>query len=748
MATTTSTPTIDQDLALAIYLDDLEHQGFSLDHEHYYPEESEDYHQNYKIEDDLEYDHKFGDIHLALPVQHKPKSKRSKNKKKEKTQSNPLFTKIVQPIVDCPRPLVFPLEVLGLVCLHLSQSTLRTCVSLVCKNWNAVSDQYIRRAGVWVAQSEDYQTQLLEQMKRLDTLECWFNMDPDIPSASVYSPISNSETRRFWNAFRETVLRPFNTDSKLVGEDFKKSNHSMVHNNQRMEQQHKDRPSCLLHNIRYLSIRGKFIEFADAITTLHQRQGFKFLRTFFLDIHSGTRDFIFFPFLDDCPNLVEFTLQVAGCDVSILTGDEDDLIPDDIPQPVNPETAHFPVKPKVIIPPRSYQQRYNLKVFDVASCFIKQPVLERVVSTCPKLRVFKARDINKDRWRVGTGYYRHNIDQDRLIKHAKAMCPDLEWYHVAPRKDTDLDLPRIIQAKTYFPETKYLTLSLAGYQPSIYYNEIAAERFNRITVLEVTNPYPQNSSSTILHNVLCRTPNLLHLIAPKYQFLITHISNTGRSIGLSNISIGSGNWKCRDLRTFNMQFTTGMMAFTVYIERNRLFGNLTDLTIAGTHLYIGQLIKHPHAGKQRAKTPVKPKVITQNQQQHQDQDQQNRYENIFLRLRGLRSLEHLHVTAQQAIGVIKSSDFEFLRKHSDETIVRVIPNENIDVDKHFDNKLSPEDTSCEGKVVNETFWPQLQSFHIRYYDSTCKQGYEWIVADVKGIRPGIEFSMKKRFMVL
>ncbi|KAF9105004.1 hypothetical protein BGX27_009847, partial [Mortierella sp. AM989] len=238
--------TIDEDLALTLQLQQIE-DGYPID-EYYFDEDEDDY-TSYDSDDNCDY----GDIHLALPAQYKSKSRKSKNKKQQASKP-PLFTKIIQPIIDCPRPLVFPLEVLGLVCSHLSQSTLRTCVSLVCKDWSAVSDRYIKRAGVWTPLSEDYQKRLIEQMKKLDTLECWFNMDPDVPDST--SIITQEISCQRWRTFRDAVLAPF--DKGL------QSNKDVIQDSQKPDD---DTPTCLLHNIHNLSLRGYYIGYQDAITT-------------------------------------------------------------------------------------------------------------------------------------------------------------------------------------------------------------------------------------------------------------------------------------------------------------------------------------------------------------------------------------------------------------------------------------------------------------------------------------------------
>ncbi|KAG0005050.1 hypothetical protein BGZ80_009251 [Entomortierella chlamydospora] len=788
MPSITSTPIIDKDLALALDLNDLEDDP-PLDHE-YYLDEIEDDYTTYDLDDEHDYD----DIRLAPPTQHKSKQRKSRNKKQETTRQPP-FTKIVQPIIDNPRPLAFPLEVLGLVCSHLSQSTLRANVSLVCKDWNAVSDRFIRRFGVWSALSEDYQKRLLEQMKKLDTLECWFNMDPDIPYSE--SVITQENTRQRWRMFRDAILAPFDNEFQ----------DDISHREQRQKQQQGEHlPKCLLHNIRKLSLRGCFINYSDAIVDLHRGQGLKFLKSFFLEIHQGSRDFLLFPFLDDCPNLLEFTIRVPfSSTVKVLTGDADDLIPDDIPLPVNPETAHFPVRPKPIIPPKEYQQRYNLRVFDIANCTIKHPVIERIVSTCPKLQVLKANDINKQVWIGGLGiYHSYQINHKRLLDHAKIMCPDLKWYNVFVRQSAPTDSEHMERVNTYFPDTRYLSISCCGYQPAMPHALIPRTLFNQITVLEVNPNYNTSSHSGIMNKILCQTPNLLHLIAPKYALLTSELyeppepevvtapwsfyienkrarrrqermerrcqrrgallryQNAGSS-STSNSTPGSDDpkvWQCRDLRSFDMGLDSAAnssFVFATYLERNRLFSNLTDLRLSMPTLKVGQRMDPPHVVKQREKKAAEKLRHRQGLEDIKTKELKTpeRYPNELLHLEGLRSLEFLHVTVQRVPGMVHPSDFEFLKKQSDETVMRIIPRETNDLDEtegagSTNNKSTVGDEENDdiqkSEVIAETFWPRLQAFHIRYmYNDSSVIGSWKLASDIGSIRPGVEFSIKQRF---
>ncbi|KAF8983872.1 hypothetical protein BGZ46_009329 [Entomortierella lignicola] len=774
---TVSSSDLKDDLVLVLQHSSLQDED-SFDHEYYLDEIEQDF-PLYDIDAYYDYD----DIHLDLPAQHKSKQSRSKKKKRESKKSSPIpsLKKIVQLVIDCPRPLVFPLEVLGLVCSHLSQSTLRACVSLVCKDWNAVSDQYIRRTGVWAAQSEDYQTRILEQMKRLDTLECWFNVNPfGCPL------VSSEETRRYWTTFREAILAPFN--SKLNNQDINEPNLAAGHH-LIARHQNEDRPTCLLHNIRHLSFRGKYMAFSGMIWELHKRQGLRFLKICSLDTDYGGGNFLLFPFLDDCPNLIELTLRIRiYTSVKILMGDEDDLAFDGLTQLVNPETAHLSVEPKAIPPPKTYQQKYNLRIFDVERYVIDQTVLERVASTCPKLRVLKAKNINLRRRRGSVQYNDHEINHDRLIKHVKAMCQNFEWYSVTLLHESSEGALQIERKKTYFPELKYLSLSNLGYRFLVPEALVSKSTFAQITVLEMTPSDDNDYPSFIMNKVLCQSPNLLHLIAPEICFLPHYLyypqepvssipklfieSNRvrkrqerskrrrQRQVALLRFHNPSSlntttnaestppfdhkTWQCRDLRSFDMQLANSI-DFIAYIEANQLFEKLSDLRVSFPTLKVGQLVNFPHDIARLEKSGAKPGFSKP--------EPSKRHENVLLQLRGMKSLENLHITVKQTSGLIRASDFEFLRKKTDVSMMHTNSlgtSEGLGVESANINLIDGnEDASYEQplrgdpKMTSEIFWPQLHVFHIRYHSSPYDCSYHKLVSKVEGIRPGIEFSMKK-----
>ncbi|KAI1318114.1 hypothetical protein EDD11_007166 [Mortierella claussenii] len=776
-------PDLDQDLQLALRLslkdlEESESQGHSI-----VQDDDFDYHDSYE-DDDFDVD----DIHLAPPPARKHRS-RTKRRSSSSVSKAPLFTKIVQPIIDSPRPLRFPLEVLALVCRHLSQPALRSCVSLVCKDWNRVSDAFLRRVGVWTPLSESYHgNKLLEQMekKSLDTLECWFKMDPYIPYDQTHS-ITTFSTREAWLRFHKAILAPLDAEPSQ----------QLFHDNNRCPSS--EVPTCLFHYIQHLWFCsyniGCDLLFTPLLPYLCH------LKTLYLNVYFTIP---VIEILDHAHNLIEFTVRISNSRpfVNMVTGDpaEDSLPDDPPPPPVDPDTAHFPVKPKVVIPPKTYDDRYKLRVFDIDRCIVKQRVLERIVGACPDLRIFKARGVNKSVW-DGQRYITHDINQPHLIEHVKKMCPRLEWYNVIQDSDDATDGAHIKRIHNHFPDQTSLSISCSGYQNDLVQNDIVRTMLRQITTLEVTPAGTGVCYSEILNDVLCLMPQLQHFLGPRMAFevsalylpptievpepkkfiennkerkrqereerrrqrqeALSRFQNSGYyqrpPTGVPEID-PSCVWACRDLRTFNLKFESNppILLFTEYIHRHKLFRSLTHLRIEITRLMMGQLKFFPHVYKRLEKSLEKAKGNHADfLKMKEELEQPPRHEDVLRPLRGLMSLEEFKIDAEFVDGMLHASDFEFLRRRKgNETVVRYISHETPATGPHVADKNEydeedegmnehEEESGSGGR--SETIWPRLQALHIRYLVSRLTTDFRSIIARVEAIRPGVEFSIRERY---
>ncbi|KAG0356730.1 hypothetical protein BC939DRAFT_507432 [Gamsiella multidivaricata] len=838
MSSLNSTSSFEEDLALALQLNDLEHDN----------EDFLEYDDS--LLDDDDDDDEYGDIRLAPKI--KPTSHckgirsgpRRRNMKPASLQAEkkPAFTKIIQPIVDCSRPLTFPLEILGLVCAHLSQTSLRYCVSLVCKDWNRVSDKYIRRMGVWTPLADGHERQLLDQIKRLDTLECWFNLDPDVPDTGT-GIITREGTHTAWRRFREAILerleeQEYQQNPSAQEMDFQSENSKPLQQQQMQQELTNLTPKCLLHHIKHLSIRGSRLSYEDTI--LAMQYGLRFLNSLFLDVRQNSLKIPLFDLLNRCPSLRDFKVNATVYAMtSILSGDDEDLIPEPAESIVSPETAHFPAKPKVIIPFKKYPDQYPLRTFEVNKATIRQHVLERIIATCPSLRVFKVLELTTQFWIPQVGYRPYAIDEERLAKHAANCCPNLKWYAAVKRTAVVCEERQMSLMRKYFPSTKFLALTCCGHQPEMPSSLIAQTLLPQITVLEISLSLERTFYPALMNRVLCMTPNLLHLIAPKVDFSTWHLyrpskptppmtktfiennrdrkrtereekrkhrqearlrfqqSGTRANVTSSSVSVPAAAddntdiltkvWKCRDLRTIDFNIRTGSLkAWCDYSVRYRLFRSLTFLKVSCYQLHVGQLQDYPHVLKQRAKDLEDSKALRKpGQAQLRAEEQLKkplRFENDLLLLRGLRSLEFVQIEPQEIQGMIHPTDFEFLRRQSSETVLRYILNEDSNVNSVYRDKdeedggeggndSSADDVQAKSEYVkpfsreenderyprsedppkkgHETFWPHLEAFHIRYVRSpSLATNYSDIVEHMEDIRPGVEFSIKRRYMEL
>ncbi|KAF9273975.1 hypothetical protein BGZ68_001017 [Mortierella alpina] len=706
-----------------IYDSGAEYRGSSSDSDAYGSSQ-----EDFGYEEDF-YDHY--DIQL--------KSQRTQRHKPTKLKRRP-ETKIVLPLLRTTRKTyVFPVEVLDLVCSHLSQATLRFTISLVCKEWSIISKRYIQRTGVWESATTDEENRLLSRMPCLTTLECRLGIS--LGRAFAYDQLLLRESLcESWMRFMTAISAPLPTlDS---------------------DQQHivSAEPRCLLHHIRRLIFRGPLMTYKLAIPPILSQ--LQFLRS--LELHMSLTRIALFEILNNSPSLRE--LKVVGQrfhDTQLHCGDEEDLIlekPDPI---INPLTAHLPKKPLVSDPPKTYPDRYKLQVFDVSFVVVKQRIVERLLATCPDLRVFKLHEINHKIWIPELMVSKIlAIDEERLWNHLQNCCPKIDWYHISLAVNV---MNEQMEALTRMRQSRILGRFLTtacSKKWNDYLKDLNVRTIlSHVTVLEVRPTLNYQRESYTLQQLLCLMPNLLHLIAG-LAFEATDVlvvPGCGRPATLRerfNYHNGSRKrqermekqqqrlkalerfqapkqkrlvaisdvWQCRDLRSMDISF--GSMSerfgvFTQYVAAHRLLRNLTSLSIALSELRVGQVIETT-AGE---RTPPE------------------RWENDLLNLRGLRCLEMLEISTGVIEGVVQGTDFEFLRKHDPSQVMVMITAKNKDAGSDLEEDSLRNNRYRRRK--DRTIWPQLQSFHIRYHKLQIATEFGDVVAGVEQIRPGVKLVIQQ-----
>ncbi|KAF9918764.1 hypothetical protein BX616_005956 [Lobosporangium transversale] len=716
-ASTSATAAFDEDLAAAFHLAELENidlqEPFDSSNSYYGNSSCDDY-------DHDKYDN-YDDFSLSPAPTRKARPRRSSKKNRSKPSiKGPPLSKVTLPLIDNPRPLIFSHEILRLICSHLSQPTLRHSVSLVCKSWNRASADYIHRVAVWTPLRPMFRDRLLEEMKTVKSLECWFEAEPGVPTFANSALVERSTTYSQWEEFLNAILAPLPKQKCSDIETQYDSNNILSKCKDQLVK--KKTPTCLFHYIDHLSINGHYIRYDSIVGRLQSH--FQFLRTISFQIQTGPYNIRLFQILDNAPRLLEFIVNSPLRYGLISAGDKEDLLPDiPSPPPFNSETAHFPREPKIVPPPKRYSKRYALRVFDVERCVVGQRVLERIVSTCPELKILKAAEDNPIYQSDQTRPF--DYDHVRLINHIKEMCPQLEWYGAIKGSANVEAREHLQRIYTHFPDTKFLSLS-AGYSNN-YTIPTYAPLLCNITVLNFirSNGY---HSSCLINQILCFTPRLLHLIAPNSKFQPSYlyvpsapdppVPGQRYPVLPSSSDQGDSNkiWACRKLRSCELGIATnhGLKPFVDYINRNDLFLNLTNLRLSFDNLYMGQLMEFPHTYKELEKK-VKEADANSKGQDYRDRHyfaaktalECRRFENLLLSLRCLFSLEILKMKTLTIPGMLNYSDFEFLRRQQ-------IGN-------------------------SETFWPQLQAFHLQYISSPLFNNYHSVVLGAQAIRPEVEF---------
>lgn len=686
----------------------------------------DDFDEDYDYEPQDDYDD-YDDIRLVPPSPHRLKSKRNNKPLTPKVQKKqPVPTKVIQPLLESPQPPELPLEILEFVCTHLSQTALRYGVNQVCKKWHEVSNRFIRRAGIWKPVNGVHEF-LLEQWSKINTLELWFGQDPEFPTI----PIATYTNLSFWSAFAAAITASTSTSTEQEGrqDDTTSSNETKKKSDFSM-------PSSLLQTIRHLELRGSSVYNLDVATKL--RGHLQFVESFTITTVYFNATIPLFTILADFPSLRTLTAPLLYTIHARLThGDSDDNIVD-VPEPgIDPATAHFPRKPWVIPPPKMFSDRYRLQRFSTTGVSTNLRVLERLLVTCPDLRVFKANNIDVDMFIRQPGEDAERNARQRLIDLAAKHCPRLEWYNFHRLESSATDGIHLGYIARNFPDHKFLSMTFGGNQEMIPDTPVAKDLLSRVTVLDIQpSPYV-NFRSEALDRILCLTPNLLHLyglraslstsslwkppapVQPAPTLFFTHVRDRKRyernerrkarqqalarfqpppiiPPNESETDVASTRtfslstpvtWQLYSLKTLEMGLSNGstVVTFTDYISRHRLFRNLVTFNLKIPSLKVGQRMTCTDPKKPAAVAPSPAGTTPALAATRTSGDcrqfssvaapppELKRFPNELLALRGLRCLEECILRTIDVPGMILAKDFEFLRRRGDFQTMSFIP---------------------------------------------------------------------------
>ncbi|KAI9236849.1 MAG: hypothetical protein BYD32DRAFT_417816 [Podila humilis] len=668
------------------------------------------------------------------------------------------------------RPL--PHEVLSAIFSFLPQATLRTCASLVCKDWARVCQFVVRRVGVWRVLGEDGHLELLNQMPKINTLVCWILQDPEL-QPEYWTSIDPNSALKMWNKFVRAVTEP------LPSRGLKKVK------------------NCLLDNIKEIVIHGNYISYKRVIAPLLPH--LQYLRILRLDFQRDNASMDLFPILDHCLNLKELTIKGAINRFLLVRADGEDqeLEIANVPEPPPKEELESYIHENQ--PTTIYPQRYGILCIVLHEVVISQRTLERIIVTCPLMRTLKATEMKKYRpvpSRPGSLQPVH-LDRGRIVRLVRDYCPYMEWLaliqSLEPEQVWNTTVRPIKQGYDSRPpppvlyewfvakETRYLSACMEAltFDGTRYYRR-ARDLLGYLTILEITDALVLQEVH-LLSQLLSLTPCLEHFRAARARLYITdlrqknwvHEYKTNRerrmiakekgrkdlspahqasrrnvmeyvqSVRESKVAMHmSDYWRCLNLRSLDLGI------YGDAPNTSRLFTYLwlhcpvlRHLCIRCESVQMGQLIQYPeHGSRDLAWTNSDDWAVQRALPQ--------RFPNHLQDLRGLELLETVRIYTDSIRGILAGSDFEFLRRPLDmrsqdqrqyeQRAAKHAPRGA----KEVAGTIYEDD---EGDDDTAVVLPFLTSVVFVYRSSPMKEDYRDVVEALEEIRPGVEFKFIERF---
>ncbi|CAO3566084.1 unnamed protein product [Mortierella alpina] len=448
-------------------------------------------------------------------------------------------------------PLHLP-EILQLVFSFLRPHAIIISVRLVCRQWNSVARPLIPVRALWKDRTTDKykHSYVLNRLHRASILQVLFEQTWQLNNTTF--------------AWRELLER---VDALRAGNQ--------------------------LH-IRQLDLqRGNFLEsriykILPKITTLTILRIEKLVQR---TIHMGT-------ILTLCPPLRVLNIECSGGYHEI----EYETTP---PTSVTDDARAWPYK------------SFGLVSLTVKWMHIRQEILELAIKQCPNLQTLRLIELNR------ASAQTEPFDRVGLYATVAETCPDLRRFHMSfleqvltveeakaldriffpglPLTHYELDhLPAKAQnhgRQQDPPPTLLNTLSLLSgdiHAHTVFYlrQPFLANLYNHcLTTLEIIPscaPKQLGVVSDALHQLLCDSPSLLHLVAPLFPYSSEYLDLEGdvdsegfyrpRRSGYAFYRIKKQIWACRGLRTLHLEFKIGVGPDSPTPENARImFGYLAKV---------------------------------------------------------------------------------------------------------------------------------------------------------------------------
>ncbi|KAK3805751.1 MAG: hypothetical protein J3Q66DRAFT_407309 [Benniella sp.] len=413
-------------------------------------------------------------------------------------------------------PLYLP-EILQLVFSYLSQHTLKNSIRYVCKEWFAAARPMIHLQALWkdrIGNNYNHHFLLarLDQVTHLRVLyeQLWM--------------VNN--TQYAWRELIETV-----NSLSLSGR---------LHIT-----------TLILNRVNFLESRVYAL--LPKLTTLAEIRIDKMVQA---TIHLGV-------VLALCPTLLELTIDQSDYNHEI----KDNMDPC---WPGTTSDATHSIESRI--------RRLTIKGMQ-----IEQSSFERILSRCPHLNHLKLVGL------LLAASQMVPFDRPRFFSAISTSCPLLEYFHLSFQdlRMTSQDASALVQ--TFFSidqpsrhaqnpprQPRLTTLSLfdKDVTQDLHFYSYPMCANNTLTSLEILATYSLSASrfvSQALHDLLCITPTLIHVVAPQIPYFAEYLDLNGveddvesgyyfprlckrdRPISQSH-RLRRKMWACRGLRTLRLQF--------------------------------------------------------------------------------------------------------------------------------------------------------------------------------------------------
>ncbi|KAG0248211.1 hypothetical protein BG011_000338 [Mortierella polycephala] len=632
-----------------------------------------------------------------------------------------------------------PISILKRICYFCSLPSLRINFSLVCKQWYAASQGFIRRVGLWETIGEPYQDTLVERMTSLWCLEV--RMRVQLCRNNTFGISGTPEQHRAaWEPFLAAITAPLETCDHVQDD---RSPRSAFRINTTTATSLIDKGSsvpgmtmCLAHNITEITFRVLIQRSDDVVFSLlpHLRN----LEHLHIHYHGGAT-LPLVNVLEECRALRTVGIYGVHLFVAISNTRPNESLP---PQPL-PERA------------------YRLQSFVAENTTFRDDILDWLIDSCPDLRIFKATNTTSKSMPRPTRL----ADLEPVYKRAGERCRRLQWFRFIPPSQDGSSLafgdPELRLLPKYMPWITHMHLTCINQSrmsysvyPSWQPDRNTRQILYRLTHLELKAGVSDYVVPDAVNMVLRCAPALVHLWAPgvrvyvtsqrkkSYQYYDTFSPRKpkkerrreskndnkqrrreARGLVPQECPM-TKHWQCTNLQFLDITYSTffqytweGTAELSMYLAEYT--PRIRWLTFHMEDLKLGQRVLQMH----------KAYPWLQGNKDHSGakytiKDSQTREWDLLEPLRRMESLESLTMHVRNIHGVLQADDFEYLRTRWKDA-------DDDDSEHMYVYGLKHERIAA---------WPRLESFHVRYENSKMVSSYHALTAELQEIRPGVEFK--------